>query len=231
MAKRKPARGRSRPKARPKTRSKPTRAKPRSKSTRTSAPRGRVVSVGGRVRVLRPRAPFEATVIRVNQTSITMRQDNGKRWRVKLTYPMTVLKVGDGGTRVTLGSLHAPPPPRTRRGRRMPNFPEDHQWTEEELRRHGFMRGKSAGAAGSVPQHGRAALAWMKAQAAAVPRGKVGHFMEGGHGFSGWIWAQVGRQKDIILSTNGDHAPEDIAKLEATIKKAIPGASTWISYD
>ncbi len=170
--------------------------------------------MGGRVRVLRPRAPFDATVIRVNQTSITVRQDSGKRWRVKLTYPMAVLKVGDGGTRVTLGALHPSATPRG--GRR------------------GSSSRASSGAptGGSVPQRGKAAFAWMKARAAALPRdGK--HFMDkgGGSGFSGWIWASVGRQKNIILSTNGEHSMASIAKLEAEIRKAIPGASTWISYD
>lgn len=175
------------------------------------------VAVGGRVRVLRPRAPFDATVERVNLTSVTVRADNGKRWRVKLTYPMKVLKVGRGPGRVTT-SFGAPPRARAS--------------TRGTPRTRARTPGEMPGGSGSVPQTGKAALAWMKALAASMPRDGR-HFLDkgGGDGFSGWLWAQVGTKKDIILSTNGEHSGKTIARLQAEIRKAIPGSSTWVSYD
>ncbi len=53
--------------------------------------RKRNISAGDRVRVVRPQRPFDATVVRVNAKSVTVKDGRGKTWRVPRDYPIRVI--------------------------------------------------------------------------------------------------------------------------------------------
>lgn len=162
---------------------------------------------GARVRVLRPRKPFAAVVIRVNSRTVTVRDERGKVWRVSLSYPMSV-----GGRRVAA----APPAPkRAARTRRRTYRAEDDPPPNppRRLTKRDVMLGAAE-------------------MARRAPRAK-GHMFSGkGDGISGWLWAQKkGLGKFIVVSSNGEYSYKSLEWIGNQLQTIFPGLYTWVTLD
>lgn len=171
------------------------------------------VRAGDVVRVDRPRKPFLIKVDRVNVKTIAGRDERGKKWRVPLSYPFTVMKGGK------MKVANAPATKRAVRSAR----PDKNQAAEFARR----VKEIAQGIPDSFKPKGHfmdgAKIVSGRGGITAVPPKKPG-----GEGYNGWAYAQLPGMKHKVYLPTGLLSARFMAELRRRIVAEFPQATVGL---